>query len=479
MTSDSGALEDIYSQHHFVNDSLHAVAPSLRDGQCDVCSGNVYTASMLNALQQGLVEKEDINLALSHTLKLRMRLGLFDPPSATPYWSVPLSEVGTPESQALNLLSTQSSMVLLKHDGKTLPLPVGKKIAVIGPHGNATNALVGNYLGQLCPDNSFKCIVSPFLALTAANTGGSTTYTAGCKSVTSNSTDGFPDAIAAARDADVIVLALGIDLTVEGESHDRTDIGLPGAQHALAMAITALGKPTVLFILRGGVIDIGAELASPAIGAVLDAGYPGFLGGVVIAQTLLGQNHHLGGKLAQTYYTNDYVKSISMTDMELDSGVGRGYRFFTGKPLLPFGHGLSLTTFTITRASGPPTASLLAENAPSTLLLYSIVVENTGGVAGDEVVQAYFCPLATPSQPDSKLIKQLFGYERVHLAPGERVAVNFTVSSETLRLVDKESGDLVSTPGSFDLIFTDGVDQIIHNRITVSGSQVLVKKFPY
>ena len=216
VSSDSGALEDIYSQHHYVNDSLHTVAPALRDGQTDVCSGNVYANSLLPALAAGLVQREDIDLALSHVLKLRMKLGLFDPPSSTPYWSVPIKAVGTADSKATNLLATLSSMVLLKHDGKTLPIPIGKKIAVIGPHGNATQALVGNYLGQLCPDNHFDCIVSPYQALAAANIGGTTTYTQGCD-LTKVGEQGFPAAIAAAQAADYVVLALGIDLSVEGE----------------------------------------------------------------------------------------------------------------------------------------------------------------------------------------------------------------------------------------------------------------------
>ncbi len=286
-----------------MNDSLHAVRPALVDGQTDVCSGKVYEESLLPALAAGLIAKADVELALRHTLTLRMQLGLFDPPSATPYWRVPLEAVGTPAAAAANLLATQSSMVLLKHDGKTLPLPVGKKIAVIGPHGNATMALVGNYLGQLCPDNKFDCIVSPLQALAAANVGGSTTWAEGCD-LTKPGKAGFPAAVAAAQAADIVVLALGIDLSVEGEGHDRQNISLTGSQHDLAVEIAQLGKPTAMFLLRGGVVDIGGELANTGIGAILDAAYPGFLGGRVIADTLLGRNDHLGGKLAQTYYAN-------------------------------------------------------------------------------------------------------------------------------------------------------------------------------
>ena len=472
------AIEDIYSQHHYTNDSLSAIPVALRDGQTDVCSGNVYKSSLLPALAAGLVTREDVDLALAHTFKLRMRMGLFDPTEGSPYWHVSPAAIGAPSAQATNLLATRSSMVLLKHDGKTLPFAAGKRIAVIGPHGNATMALVGNYLGQLCPDNKFDCIVSPFAALTALNVGGSTTLTEGCP-LTKNDTSGFAAALAAAAAADYVVLALGIDLSVEGEGHDRTSIDLPSVQHALAAAVVAVGRPTAVVLLRGGVVDVSAEAESVGVGAIIDAGYPGFLGGRVIAETLMGLNDHLGGKLAQTMYKEEYCGAMNMTDMEVDTGVGRGYRFFTGTPLYPFGFGLSLTLFSLALASGPANGALTTEAAPSAALVYTVRVTNTGAATGDEVVQAYFSPLSTPAQPRSKLRKQLFGYQRVHLMPGESTDVAFSVTSETLRLVDRDTGSSVSTPGSFDIIFTDGGGQILHNAVQVSGEEVVVKSFPF
>ena len=151
VTSDTGALEDIYSQHHYRTNALNAVPAALRDGQCDVCSGGVYTSSLLPALAAGLVTRADIDLALTHTLRLRFELGLFDPPDAVanPYWLVPPEVINSTEHQAANLLHAQASMVLLKNDRATLPFAPGGRIAIIGPHANATTALTGNYLGQV------------------------------------------------------------------------------------------------------------------------------------------------------------------------------------------------------------------------------------------------------------------------------------------------------------------------------------------
>jgi beta-D-xylosidase 4 len=476
VTSDSGALENIANNHHYTNSSLNTVPVALRDGQTDVCSGDIYKSYILSALDAGLIAREDIDNALAHTFRMRFQLGLFDAPSSTPYWSLPLASVGAPETAATNLLATLESMVLLKHDGATLPIAHGKRIAVIGPHANATHSLVGNYLGQLCADNSFDCIISPFGALAAAN-GGAVTLTPGCP-LTTNDTSGFAAAVAAATAADVVVLLLGIDSSVENEMHDRVDIDLPPIQHALAAAVAEVGKPTTIVLVHGGSVDVSAESGNPKIGAIVDSGYPGFLGGIAIAKTLLGDNDHLGGKLAMTAYPAAFIGLSNMSDMELDTGVGRGYRYYTGPPaVFPFGHGLALTTFSLALSSGPSSASLVTEATPTTTISYTVTVTNTGTRTGDEVVQAYFAPQSTPAQPKSKLIKQLFAYERVHLAPGEQALLSFTVDSATLRLVDRDSGDSVSTPGAFDIVFTNGVDQTLHSAVSVSGAEVLVARF--
>jgi len=248
-----------------------------------------------------------VNAALYRTFMLRFQLGLFDPIDSQPYWAVPLTAVNTSVSQDNNRLATYSSMVLLKNDGGLLPLAPGKRVAVIGPHGQAQSALVGNYLGQLCPDDSFDCIVTPLQAITGANVGGTTQYSAGCQ-ITSNDTSGFAAAVALAQSSDYVVLMMGIDESVEGEAHDRTSIDLPYVQHQLAAAIVATGKPVVLVLLNGGMLDISAEKAT--VGAMVEAGYPGFWGSFAIADTLFGGNDHLGGKLSYTVYPASYVNEV-------------------------------------------------------------------------------------------------------------------------------------------------------------------------
>lgn len=145
ITSDSGAVESIYQQHKYVLDPVNASCVAIRDGTTDVCSGQVYYTSLLNAttMPSSPCNRTHLNAALYRTFKLRFQLGLFDPADEShPYWNVPLSQVNTTAAQDLNWLAVKSSMVLLKHDNVTLPFKLGQKVAVIGPHADDTSVLV-------------------------------------------------------------------------------------------------------------------------------------------------------------------------------------------------------------------------------------------------------------------------------------------------------------------------------------------------
>lgn len=427
---------------------------------------------------------DDVHLALKRTLGLRFKLGLFDPIESQPYWHVSRDQVNTTASQLTNLRITKETLVLLKNDAQTLPFKKAWKVAVIGPHYNAQAELVGNYLGEICPGNNFDCVISPVTAIGAKlrASGGQVVSAKGCE-LTKNSTDrSFEDAISAAKGADAIVLAMGIGQSIEGESHDRSDIELPMVQHQLVAAIRRAypDTPTAMFLLNGGMVDIAVEKAS--VPAILECFYPGFWGGHAIADTLFGDNEHLGGKLPFTVYPADYVDAVKMSDMRMTpnsetGSPGRSYRYYTGTPTYPFGWGLALTTFQLANNTDFSAFAPMRCEQPEAAD-FEVTVTNTGSTAGDEVVLAFHHPRVLHAQQDHQVVRQLFGFERVHLEPGQSASVSFAVSASTLHLVDPSTGDVICTPGLYELEFTNGVEQSLRHELVIQGAELVLEKFP-
>mmetsp|Transcript_8016 Transcript_8016/g.8854 ORF Transcript_8016/g.8854 Transcript_8016/m.8854 type:complete len:761 (+) Transcript_8016:22-2304(+) len=470
VTSDSGAIFDIYGAHHYAKTYEEAAADGILGGT-DINSGSVYLSHLNNAVTQGLIKESDVDLALYRTLGLRIDLGLFDPIDDQPYWHVPPTVVGTAAHQEINLFTTLQSMVLLKNDDNTLPFPKGKNIAVVGPHANATGALLGNYLGQICKDDTYNCILSPHAQIKAANVGGQTSLSEGC-TVSGTSTSGFAAAKQAVEQADYVIMMLGIDTTVEREGEDRHEISLPGVQNEFAEMILGIGKPTAVVLFNGGAVAIDAlKDKAPAI---VEAYYPGYQGGKALAMTLLG-DYNPGGKLAYTIYDSKFVNESNFLDMSMTNPPGRSYRYYTGTPLWTFGHGLSYTTFKMEWHNTTTGEPHIVENDKAFELEYEVKVTNTGKREGDEVVQAYYYPKGTSTA--DPLIKQLFGFQRVHLGAGDSTTVKFTMKDTTLRVGD-EKGNIVSSPGEYQIEFTNGVDQTIHSVVTVKGDVRVLEAFP-
>eukprot|EP00463_Aulacantha_scolymantha_P006380 TRINITY_DN8011_c0_g1_i1.p1 TRINITY_DN8011_c0_g1~~TRINITY_DN8011_c0_g1_i1.p1 ORF type:complete len:366 (+),score=61.98 TRINITY_DN8011_c0_g1_i1:147-1244(+) len=362
-------------------------------------------------------------------------------------------------------------MVLLKNTNDILPLKKGQHVSIIGPHADAQQALAGNYLGQLCPDDKFSCIVSPSQAITNLNVGGKVTVVKGCD-LTKNDTS-WAAAVAAAKTSDSVILVMGIGESIEGESRDRTSIDLPSIQHELISAIldVASSKPVVLVLVNGGMVALDKEKDS--VPAILSAGYPGYIGGHAIARTLFGENDHLGGKLPYTIYPADYIHKVKMSNMEMAAGPnspGRTYRYYTGPTVFPFGYGLAFTSFKLENVTNPSKYITTDASDPQ---VYKVKVTNTGHRTGDEVVMAYFTPAGNPVG----LLKQLFGFQRVHLQPGQDKIVTFNVTPETLSVVAK-NGDRLIKSGQYSITLTNGVDESINYIIVVTGEDKILDLFP-
>jgi len=263
--------------------------------------------------------------------------------------------------------------------------------------------------------------------------------------------DHLTEAVEVARKAEVVVMVMGLSPALEGEEMpvqvegftggDRIDIGLPGPQEELLKRIHALGKPMVLVLLNGSAVAV--NWAAEHVPAIVEAWYPGQAGGDAIADVLFG-DYNPSGRLPVTFYRS--VEDLPpFEDYRMQ---GRTYRYFLGEPLFPFGHGLSYTTF----AYSDLRLSTKTIGSGDTLTV-SVDVQNVGECAGDEVVQLYVSDVAA-SVPVP--IRQLQGFERIHLVPGETKTVTFDLSPRQLSLIDSD-GLRVVEPGEF--------------RITVGGRQ--------
>ena len=255
----------------------------------------------------------------------------------------------------------------------------------------------------------------------------------------------YTEAIKVAKEADAVVLVLGISSQLEGEEMnvrepgflggDRTDINLPARQQGLLEAVAATGKPMVLVLMSGSALAV--NWANSHVGAILHAWYPGEEGGAAIADVLFG-DYNPAGRLPVTFY-----KSVDQLPPFDDYAMdGRTYRFFKGEPLYPFGHGLSYTEFKYTNIN----VSSPRIKATDTVTV-SATVENAGNREGDEVVQLYVTDVEASVRVP---IRSLAGVERVHLKPGEHRVVSFTLEPRQLAVIT-EDGRVVVEPGEFRL----------------------------
>ncbi|TWH05083.1 beta-glucosidase [Pseudoxanthomonas taiwanensis J19] len=257
----------------------------------------------------------------------------------------------------------------------------------------------------------------------------------------------FEQALEAARSADAVVFVGGLTGDVEGEEMkvdypgfaggDRTDIRLPSTQQKLLEALHATGKPVVAVLTTGSAL--GIDWAKQNLPAILLAWYPGQRGGNAVADVLFG-DYNPAGRLPVTFYSADE----QLPPFDDYSMKGRTYRYFTGKPLFPFGHGLSYTRF------GYSALKLDRKRASATdEVAVSVTVKNEGKRAGDEVVQLYLAPLQPRRE---RALKELRGFQRVHLQPGESRTVSFSIVPERdLRVYDEAAGRYVVDPGRYEV----------------------------
>ena len=418
VVSDCWAIADFHTHHMVTATAPESAALAMENG-CDLNCGVTYL-HLLEALKEGLVTEDQITTACERLFTTRYLLGLFD--ENCEYNAIPVTDCDTDETAALALEAAEKSMVLLENDG-VLPLDgkAIKTIAVIGPNADSVPALEGNYNGT----SSRYVTFLEGLRAYCREKGIRVLYSQGCHlykdrvSGLAQADDRLAEAAMYAEAADVTIACVGLDATLEGEegdtgnefySGDKKDLLIPESQRKLMKVLAERAKKLVT------VIAVGSSLNVPEGNAKVLAWYPGQAGGTALAELLFGEKN-FSGHLPLTFY-QDVAQLPEFTDYRM---ANRTYRYFEGKPLYPFGFGLSYTHFALNHAEiqdGVVTAR----------------VKNTGDRQGDAVVQAY----VACESPDAPPRPRLCGFGRVALEAGEEKALSFRLDPLTDTVVDAE-----------------------------------------
>ena len=468
IVSDCDAIRDIWGrrQHHYVKTPEEAAAAAIKAG-CNLCCGGDYNA-LVRSVQQGLVTEKEIDQALYYTLWTRFKLGMFDPAEKVPYTKYAIKDNDTPEHGRVALEVARQSLVLLKNDG-ILPLDRSryKRIAVIGPNGDCRSMLEGNYHGSASHPVSIldgiKQVAGPNIEVTFALGSPNTTNrrTAAWSqqdNVTNRPLDELKaEALENAEKADLIIYVGGITPAQEGEGFDRDSIELPEVQQTLIKALHETGKPMVMVNCSGSAMALLWE--SENLPAILQAWYPGQEGGRAVAEILFGDVNP-SGHLPLTFYRATADLPL-FTDYSMKN---RTYRYFTGKPLYAFGHGLSYTQFEY--SSAKLASKTITANGTAKV---TFTIENAGKYDGDDVAQIYYRHVNS-AVPQPKLA--LCGFTRVHLKSGESTEVTVEIPAARLCYWDTEKKQYVVEPGNYEFLVGTASDDIrlkLPMTITVQG----------
>ncbi|GLJ50954.1 hypothetical protein SUGI_1085220 [Cryptomeria japonica] len=457
ISSDCDSADVIYNTQHFTTTPERTVADVMGAG-LDLNCGRFLGDHTEAAVKIGKLQESVVDRALFNSFSVQMRLGLFDgDPAFQPYGNLGPKDVCTPEHHRLSVRAAREGIVLLKNINRALPFSPTRirSLAVIGPNAAAKDAMIGNYAGIPCR------YTTPVKGLGIYT---KTVHKPGCQNVACPRNPYLVrDAAQAASQADATVIVVGADLSIEAEMVDRTSLLLPGYQEQMVIETAKASRgPVILVVMSGGPMDISFAKHYDKITSILWVGYPGQAGGKALADVIFGK-HNPGGRLPVTWYPQDFVARVPMTDMNMRPNPatgypGRTYRFYTGSKLYRFGDGLSYTTYSHSLVQAPKLVSLALQtpnnscagieknmcnsvrvehaNCQGLLFDVHVDVDNQGSIDGRHAVLLFFSPPAGVHKGAPQ--RQLMAFRKVNVGAGGRERVHFSVDvCKDLSVVDE------------------------------------------
>lgn len=435
--------------HGYSKDLKQAGEQAVNAGVDMDMQGAVYMENLARSVTEGKVDTKRIDAAVKAILEMKYRLGLFEDPYRYADEAREKATIYKPEFLEAARDVARKSIVLLKNKDNALPLAASaKSIAVIGPLGNSKEDMIGSW--SAAGDRKTRP-VTLFEGMQArAPKGTSVAYAKGASYDfdAEGKTDGFAEAIALAQKSDVVIAAVGEHWNMTGEAASRTSLDLPGNQQALLEELKKTGKPLIVVLMSGRPNSI--TWADANADAILEAWYPGTMGGHAIADVLYG-DYNPSAKLPVTFPRNvgqvpiHYDMKNTGRPIELGAPGAKyvsRYLDTPNTPLYPFGYGLSYTSFTYS-----PVTLDKAKVRPGEKLTASVTVTNSGARDGEEVVQLYVRDLVgSVTRP----VKELKGFEKVMLKKGEKRTIRFTLTDANLAFT-RQDMSWGSEPGQFKL----------------------------
>jgi beta-glucosidase len=469
LVSDYFGIADLNNLHHVVANNDQGAKLALESGvDVELPAADAFK-NLAAQVKAGTISEAEIDRAAGHMLREKFLTGLFDDPYVDPMNAEKVTN--TPEHQQLALKAAHEAIILLKNDKRLLPIDKTqyKHIAVIGP--NAADVHLGGYSNN--PGRGVSILQG---IKDKVGSSAEVLYAEGCR-ITETDPDWNADkvvlgdpvlnakriaaAVPVAKKADLVILVLGGNEQSSREAWavnhpgDRDNLDLLGSQDDLVKAVLATGKPTVVFLLHGRPNSI--NYIAENVSAILDGWYLGQEGGTAAADVLFGDYNPAGrlpisvprsvGQLPDYYYQKPAAK--------------REYLGTSVEPLFPFGYGLSYTTFQYTNEQVTP-----ATIGPEGTVKVSVQVTNTGKVAGEEVAQLYIRDeVSSVTRP----VKELRGFRRLALKPGESQTVEFTLGFEELSFLNRDMHRVVE-PGTFKIMVGRSSKDLIDTTLTVAAT---------